>query len=75
MDKKDQEKTAFISQSELYEFTVMPFGLKGILATFQRLMNIVYSGLAWTILLVYLDNTIVYAKTFEQHLDHLQQAF
>ena len=38
-------------------------------------MNIVYFGLAWTILLVYLDDTIVYANTFENHLNNLQKAF
>ena len=71
MNKEDKEKTAFISHNGLYEFTVMPFGLKGAPATFQCLMNIVYSGLAWTILLVYLDDTIVYADTFDQHLNNL----
>ena len=75
MDEEDKEKTAFISHNGLYEFTIMPFGLKGAPATFQRLMNIVYSGLAWTILLVYLDDTIVYADTFDQHLNNLQQTF
>jgi hypothetical protein len=75
MDPQDQEKTAFICHQGLYEFTVMPFGLKGAPATFQRLMNIIYSGLAWTILLVYLDDTIVYANTFENHLKNLQQTF
>jgi hypothetical protein len=38
-------------------------------------MNIVYSGLAWSILLVYLDDTIVYANNFQNHLDNLQTAF
>ena len=75
MNEEDKEKTAFISHNGLYEFTVMPFGLKGAPATFQRLMNIVYSGLAWKILLVYLDDTIVYADTFDQHLNNLQQTF
>jgi len=38
-------------------------------------MNIVYSGLNWTILLVYLDDTIVYADTFQKHLDNLEKTF
>ena len=75
MEEEDKEKTAFISHNGLYEFTVMPFELKGAPATFQCLINIVYSGLAWTILLVYLDNTTVYADTFDQHLNNLQQIF
>ena len=37
--KEDQEKTAFITSQGLYCYKVMPFGLKNVRATYQRLVN------------------------------------
>lgn len=68
-----KEKTAFTTGSGLYHFNVLPFGLCNAPASFERLMERVLTGLHWKICLVYLDDIIVYASTFEQHLDRLQQ--
>ena len=43
MDPTDQEKMAFIIEEGLYSYRVMPFGLKNISATYQRLVNKVFS--------------------------------
>ena len=75
IDPKDKEKTAFITKYGTYEFNVMPFGLCNAPATFQRLMDRVYKGIAWKFVVVYLDDTNVYSKTFEDHLDHLKIVF
>ena len=75
MDPQDKEKTAFTTRYGIYEFNVMPFGLCNAPATFQRLMDHVYKGIAWKFVVVYLDDTIVYSKTFNEHLTHLQKVF
>ena len=41
MSPADKEKTAFVTHSGLFEFSVMPFGICNAPATFQRLMETV----------------------------------
>jgi len=67
----DQEKTAFTTQSGLFEFKVMPFGLCNATATFQRLMDLVFAGVQWSHCLVYLDDIIVVGRSFDNHLQNL----
>ena len=47
------------------------FGLCNAPATFERLIEAVLRGLPWDICLVYLDDIIVYARSFD-HLVHLR---
>ena len=75
MDPESQPKTAFCSHSGLYEFTVMPFGLCNAPATFQRLMETVFRGLARDKCFVYLDDVLVVGQTFEEHLSNLREVF
>ena len=39
MEKKNEEKTSFITHEGLYCYTIMPFGLKNTGAIYQRLMT------------------------------------
>ena len=43
MNKKDQEKTIFVTSQGLYCHKAMPFGLKNVGATYQRLVNQMFS--------------------------------
>ena len=43
MTEEDQEKTVFITSQGLYCYKVMPFGLKNVGATYQRLVNKMFS--------------------------------
>ncbi|GBC36137.2 retroviral-like aspartic protease 1 [Rhizophagus irregularis DAOM 181602=DAOM 197198] len=70
---EDQEKTAFITKFRTYEFKVMPFGLCNAPATFQRTMDKVLHGIKEKFVLVYLDDVIIYLKTFKDHIQHLEE--
>ena len=75
MDASTKEKAAFVTSSGLYEWNVMPFGLCNAPSTFARLMELVLKGLHWKICLIYLDDVIVMAPTFEEELERLKQVF
>ena len=64
----DRSKTAFCKTERLFQIRVMPFGLCNAPATFQRLMDLVLSGLQWSHCLVYLDDIIILGTTFKDHL-------
>jgi len=70
-----REHTAFITYGGLYEFLLTPFGLSNAPATYQRLMECVLRNLTYKICLIYLDDILVYSKTFPEHLNHLRQVF
>ena len=75
MDQRDSPKTAFTTGSDLYQFKVMPMGLRNAPSTFQRLMQLVLRGLHWESVLVYLDDVIVFGRSFDEKLDRLRVVF
>ena len=76
IQERDKEKMAFCTSSgQLFEFNQVPFGLCNAPATFSRLMDHVLAGLHQETCLFYLDDIIVFAATWEEHLAHLRQVF
>ena len=73
MDPQDQFKTAFSTPFGLFEYKRMPMGLSNAPATFQRLMQSVMSDFLFSFALVYLDDLLIYSRTFDEHLEHLDR--
>lgn len=71
IDAQDKCKTAFSTRHGLFEFNVLSFGLCNSPSTFQRLMDLVLADLQWTTCLVYLDDIIVFGRSFQEHLSRL----
>ena len=71
----DKEITAFSVPRGKFEFNVTPYGLCNAGASYQRMIDICLSGLPPDRILAYMDDIVVFSKTFSEHLDHLEQIF
>ncbi len=65
------KKTALITKTGLYDWTVMPFGLKNATSTFTRTMSLVFKELGDKFLKVFVDDLNVQSECWEDHLRHL----
>lgn len=70
LEKSSQQYTPFRTPAGLFQFTVMPFGLHGAPATFQRLMDKVLQGCDHCSA-AYLDNVVIYSNSWAEHVQHL----
>ena len=68
-----KEASAFVTSNQLYQYKVMPFGMKNSPATFQRLMNMVVSGLDGCD--VYIDDAIIHSNVWGEHLQTIRDLF
>ncbi|KAM1319373.1 hypothetical protein ACFX2H_004380 [Malus domestica] len=75
MNPPDQEHTAFTTDRGLYCYKVMPFGLKNIGATYQRLVNSMFTEQIGKSIEVYVDDMIVKSKHVDQHITNLSETF
>ena len=75
LQPEDADKTAFVTRSGQYRFTVLSMGLANAPGQFQRLMDLILAGLTFECCLVYLDDIICYSRTFEEHLTRLGTIF
>nr|GEU34213.1 hypothetical protein [Tanacetum cinerariifolium] len=68
-------KTAFRNRSRYFEFTVMPFGLTNAPMVFMDLMNRVCRPYLDKFIIVFIDDTLIYSRTWEEYEMYLGLAF
>ena len=55
--------------------TYMLFGLNNSASAFQRTIEMTLQGLQWRTCLIYIDDIIVFGRTFEEHVQRIEQVF
>ena len=71
--EEDKLKTAFTTGQTLFEFNVLPQGLKNASASFQRIMNTLLVAKRDSYCSIYMDDILVYSDTFDHHLQHVDE--
>ena len=75
MDPSDKAKTAFICSVGVFNYKIMPFGLKNSGATYQRLVDQIFADQRDRCLEVYVDDSIVKSKRQEDIVPNLKETF
>ncbi|WJX51835.1 hypothetical protein P8452_37999 [Trifolium repens] len=74
VDPADQEKTAFTCPYRVYACRRMPFDLCNAPATFQRCMFAIFSDMIEKSMEVFMDDFLVFGKSFDDCLNNLDAA-
>lgn len=75
LHESDRAHTTFHTEKELYQYKVMPFGLKNAGATYQRLMNKMFSNQIGKTMEVYIDDMVVKSREKPNYIDDINRCF
>ena len=75
MRAEDVPKMAFRTRLGHFEFLVMPFGLTNTPATFMTQMDSTLCPYLGKLVVVFLDDILVYSRSKEEHWEHLRKVF
>ena len=71
----DQEKTTFVTPIGNYHYKVMPFGLKNVGSTYQRMMTKMFEPHLGKSIEVYIDDMVMKSKMVSEHVRDLENIF
>ncbi len=72
MVPEPREVIEFSMPNGHFEWTCMPFGLKGALLTFQRTMSNIFGDMLGNSVYIYLDDSIIVSKDMTSHMETLK---
>jgi len=75
LDEDDRDKTALVTRKGQWRFKVLSFGLCNAPSQSAKTMEWVLSGLSYEVCLIYLDDILVFSRTFAEHINHLAAVF
>lgn len=75
LTEKSKSATAFSTNSGLYQWKVLPFGINVAPAHFSRMMKIAFSNLTPEEAFSYMDDLIVVGFSETQHIQNLRKVF
>ena len=71
MDSESEDLMTFITSMRLYKYRVLPFGLTNRPASYQHYMNNILLPFLNDFVQAYLDDIIIYSKTWKEHTQHV----
>ena len=72
---EDQEKTTFVTPVGNYHYKVMPFSLKNVGSTYQRMMTKMFEPQLSRSIEVYINDVVVKSKVVSEHVEDLANIF
>lgn len=73
LTEEAKQISAFITPDGLYQYLVMPFGMRNAPGTFQRMINQVVRGLNHV--RAYLDDLVIFNESWREHVSDLRELF
>ena len=75
MHPRDECKTAFMTELSNYYYKVMPFGLKNVDTTYQRLMDRILASMIGRNIQAYVDEILITSAEKDKHVVDLEELF
>lgn len=75
LSQKSRKYTAFSTQSGMYQWKVLPFGLSVAPGSFSRMMALAFSGLSPERCFTYMDDLIAMGFSEQHHIENLRNIF
>ncbi len=73
LSPESRKYTAFMTRRSKYEYNVVPFGLRGGVGHFCRLIDMIFGNLSY--LCFYLDDLVLFSESFDEHCKNIVEVF